>query len=93
MFRQPSFTLVPSALIFELNCKTLNGPELISQQVKEQEDDSFDVDFAVSLQSLYPWKCKITEEKQNGSELKVIHTWCQEYNRGDNQGADNEDNK
>lgn len=62
-------------------------------KLRNRKDDCFDVDFAVSLQSLYPWKCKITEEKQNGSELKVIHTWCQEYNRGDNQGADNEDNK
>lgn len=38
--------------------------------------------------------CKrFTEEKRNGSELKVINTWCQENNRGDNQGADNENNK
>lgn len=46
-----------------------------------------------TLQSLHSWKCKITEEKQTGSELKVINTWCQEYDRGDNQRADNENNK
>lgn len=60
---------------------------------KDRKEDSFDVDFAGSLQSLYSWKCKITEENQTGSELKVINTWCQEYDRGDNQGADNENNK
>lgn len=58
-----------------------------------RKEDSFDVDFAVSLQSLHSWKWKITEEKQTGSELKVINTWCQEYDRGDNQRADNENNK
>lgn len=64
-----------------------------SHRDKVRKEDSFDVDFAGSLQSLYSWKCKITEENQTGSELKVINTWCQEYDRGDNQGADNQNNK